>query len=54
MRGKRAKEIKKLVKKNDAVLLFAIRKNYGTKTINFTENRIYKCAKKIWTKNKSF
>lgn len=50
MNGRKSKMIRKLVKSKFPALYLMIRKYYGDETKNMNERRIYKIAKKMWTK----
>ena len=48
MRGKRAKQIRKLLRKPDAGLLVLINKVYGDKTKTMEYRQIYQAVKKMY------
>jgi intein-encoded DNA endonuclease-like protein len=50
MNGRKAKMIRKLIKIKFPALYLMIRKYYGDETKNMDEKRIYRIAKKMWTK----
>jgi hypothetical protein len=53
MRGKRVKWIKDLVVRDDPSLLLTIRNYYGTQTEKFNDSRIYRKAKKLYSRSVS-
>ena len=48
MRGKRAKQIRKLLRKPDAGLLVLINKVYGDKTKDMDYRQVYQAVKKMY------
>lgn len=51
MRAKKVKWIKELVIGDDPSLLLTIRNYYGSKTDNFDDSKIYRTAKKLYSKS---
>ena len=48
MRGKKAKQIRRLLEAKEPILLMAIRQRYGEKTKDMSYRQTYKAAKKLY------
>ena len=50
MRGKKAKQLRRLLDANEPILLMAIRQHYGEKTKGMSYRETYRAAKKLYKK----